>query len=593
MRRVPPPLAELTAQARTLTSAGDLVGARAVLADALTPVDADPQRASPDLATAAALLARILIALGDPHAARIWAGFAHAAEDRLHGSHDERTVAAAALHAAVLHRVGSHGRAARLYQDLVRTLAALDGPDSSRVLAAEADQATAEHAAGQCTAARERLADAWARHRRAYGDADPAGIKMLARLGAMDRECGRDREAHEHLALAQELSARYLPADHPLAAQTAALAQAPASGRHLCGRVTQSTGPVAAPGVVPVHRPAPPGVRTVHPPAVPGDAPAGPPPRRMPPPRRPEARGEPTTAEQPGPPDPGTGPVPSPSASPPPAAPSGPGGPSGGPGGAHPAAPRTDPARPGELAEPDDRETDPKGAVYQQPLYLSDLQSPPGELTGRHARADTPPPLPGQRAPEVGPDGREIRIGAAQLPPSLRVTPPDQRLPVPVAKRESRSWQPLVLVAALIAGIAVAAAVVITTLPRGAGKARPASSTIASAPVASGSAGAAPRASASVSSSPVGGPAPANVRIQDNRDSVSLSWGYPKGSEGPVLISGGRAGQPQRAFQQLPAGTTNYVVYGLNEQSNYCFTVAIVYSVDDVAASRRMCTSRR
>src|ERR1700761_844023 len=126
MRNVVPALAVLTARAQSLTSAGDLVGARAVLADALDPIDADPQRASPDLATAAALLARILIALGDPHAARLWAGFAHAAEIRLHGPHDERTVAAAALHAAVLQRIGNHGRAAQLYHDLVGELAALD-----------------------------------------------------------------------------------------------------------------------------------------------------------------------------------------------------------------------------------------------------------------------------------------------------------------------------------------------------------------------------------------------------------------------------------------------------------------------------------
>ena len=149
MRHVAPPLAELTAQAQTLSSAGDLVAARAVLTEALDPVDADPQRASPDLADAAALLARILIALGDPHGARLWAGFAHAAADKLYGSHDERTVAAAALHAAVLHRIGNHGRAAQLYHELVLELSAVDGPDSARVLAAEADLATSEHAAGQ------------------------------------------------------------------------------------------------------------------------------------------------------------------------------------------------------------------------------------------------------------------------------------------------------------------------------------------------------------------------------------------------------------------------------------------------------------
>nr|BFE69243.1 hypothetical protein GCM10020092_025440 [Actinoplanes digitatis] len=82
------------------------------------------------------------------------------------------------------------------------------------------------------------------------------------------------------------------------------------------------------------------------------------------------------------------------------------------------------------------------------------------------------------------------------------------------------------------------------------------------------------------------------MTLKDNRDSVSLTWRYPKGSEGPVLISGGRTGQEQRAFQQLPAGTTDYVVYGLNKQIDYCFTVAVVYTVDQVAASKPVCTRR-
>ncbi|HEV8570397.1 MAG TPA: fibronectin type III domain-containing protein [Actinoplanes sp.] len=535
MRHVPPPLAELTAQAQSMTSAGDLIGARAVLTDALDPVDADPQHASPDLATAAALLARILIALGDAHAARLWAGFAHAAEDRLHGPHDERTVAVAALHAAVLHRIGNHGRAAQLYHDLVGELAGLDGPDSARVLAAEADLATAEHAAGHCTAARARLADAWARQRQRYGDAAPAGIKMLARLGAMERECGRTAESMEHLALVQELCARYLPADHPLARQAADLARASASGQHVCGRGAQSSGSGDAPGVMPVHRPAAPGVTPV-------GAHAG---RRPVPPERQYD------------PDP----------------------------------------------EPDDRETDPNGTAYQQPLYLSDVHPTPGDRTGRHARADTPPEPTGQRAPEIGADDRQIRVGAAvQLPPSTRITTADRRLPVPVEKPDSRSWRPLVLVALLVAGIAVAAAVVVATLPRGAGTPKAAASVAASAPAASvpavpASTRSAPGQSASRRSAPnrsaLAGTPPQRVRLQDNRDSVSLTWTYPRGAEGPVLISGGRAGQEQRAFQQLPAGATNYVVYGLNEQSDYCFTVAVVYSVDQVAASGRLCTNRR
>jgi hypothetical protein len=45
---------------------------------------------------------------------------------------------------------------------------------------------------------------------------------MLARLGAMQRNCGHFAEAHQNLALARELCREHLPADHPLTAQLGA-----------------------------------------------------------------------------------------------------------------------------------------------------------------------------------------------------------------------------------------------------------------------------------------------------------------------------------------------------------------------------------
>lgn len=514
----PPPLAELTARAQTLTSAGDLAGARRVLANVLDPADAaDPGHANPDLALAAALHARILIALGDAHGARFWAGYAHAAEERLHGPHDERTVAAAATHAAVLHRVGHHGRAAQVYRQLVGDLSEIDGRDAPRVLAADADLATAEHAAGQCTAARTRLADAWRRHRRQFGDAAPAGIKMLARLGALERECGLEAESREHLALVQELCARYLPSDHPLVRQAAALAAAAPSGRHVCGQVEASAGPYEGPGTTTGGRLAPF-------------------------PRRPTV------------PDPADG------------------------------SPPEDPFK----LPPDNRPTDPNGTVYQQPLYLADVHQAPGDLTGRHARADTPPPMPGQRAPDYGPDGRPQPIGSA--PTGTLALPPnsERRLPARVERpAPSRRRQPFLLAAVLVAGVAVAAAVVVLTLPDANGAVGP-TPTAAVSPSRP-----APSSPAAAAQPPPADPgAPRNVRLTDRRDSVSLQWAYPADAEGPVLVSGGRTGQPARVFQQLPAGTADYVVYGLNEQQNYCFTVAVAYSTDRIAASVPVCTKR-
>ncbi|ASW57571.1 hypothetical protein CIK06_09880 [Plantactinospora sp. KBS50] len=213
---------------------GDLAGAQELLDEALGTADPSPANASPELTEAAGLQARILVALGEPHAARGWAAFAYAATMRQFGASDPQTVAAAATLAAVLHRVGSDARAARLYRDVIIELTAMDGPESLRVLAAHADLATVEFALGRCELARNRLTDAWELHREVYGEAHPSGIKMLARLGAMERDCGRFTEAHDHLARARELCRRHLPANDPLAQQVAALARAAANAEHVC-----------------------------------------------------------------------------------------------------------------------------------------------------------------------------------------------------------------------------------------------------------------------------------------------------------------------------------------------------------------------
>ncbi|WP_246277794.1 tetratricopeptide repeat protein [Phytohabitans rumicis] len=203
-------LAELTARAYDLVEAGDLSAAQLLLGDALASVDTDPRNASEALADAASLHSRVLVGLGEPHSARAWATFAYEAESRLYGRGHERTIRAAATLAAVLHRTGSLADSAGLYGVVIEGLTALEGPDSPQVLAAHADLATVEYARGDCDTARARLAEAWDMTREAHGDANPAGIKMLARLGAMERDCGHFTEAHQHLAHARELCRAYL-----------------------------------------------------------------------------------------------------------------------------------------------------------------------------------------------------------------------------------------------------------------------------------------------------------------------------------------------------------------------------------------------
>ncbi|MEU8425024.1 tetratricopeptide repeat protein [Micromonospora sp. NPDC048835] len=551
---------ELTDQAHHLVSSGDLAGAQQLLSDALTDADPRPANATPELAEAASLQARVLIALGEPHSARGWAAFAYAATTRLHGRADPRTVAAAATLAAVLHRVGSHSRAARLYQEVIIELTAQDGPESLRVLAAHADLATVEYARGQCTVARDRLQDAWELHREVYGDGHPSGIKMLARLGAMQRDCGQFTEAHDNLALARELCRQHLPADDPLAAQVAALARAAANPDHVCADnpPTARDTPVVPAARVPPQEDGP--AESGYHPSAAATHHAG----AVPNPRLPsdEAVGSTGTRWPTAPAD-------------------------------EPSPHRTDPPVPPSVVGL-------AGGTQEQPgvyrLYRPAAAADPGVPSDPHT---TPDPY-AQPAPHTSPDPD------APAPPSARsdlhgpVEPytPSRLLPVPVHRAPPEQRNRLVPV--LVAGVVVVllgAAAVIAGVARVDGDDEPTPPPASASPTASGSASAAPAPggtapTSAAAAAPPGTP-PSAVTLRDTRDSIALNWTYPAGSEGPVVIAGGRTGQAHNIFATLPAGTTSFVIYALNRTNDFCFTVAVAWSTDTVARSKQVCTRRR
>jgi hypothetical protein len=482
---------DLTAHAGELVSRGDLVGARRLLGEALAAVDPDPVHAGPELAEAADLQARVLVALGQPHPARGWAGFAHAAGARLYGTSDPRTIASAATLAAVLHRVGDQAAAAELYRAVIIELTALDGPESLRVLAAHADLATVEYALGDCAVARERLGDAWELHREVYGDGHLSGIKMLARLGAMERDCGRSGPASEHFALARELCRTHLPAGHPLAGQVAALAGEGADPHHVCtdfpaGRPPPGTGtgwsapgpdtgPAEYPGVDPDHPD--PGWRAEW---------------GLDPPWAPEA-------------DAGAWPDP-------------------------------------------DAPTEPEHPVAAEPY------GPPGDHDG----------------PARGRD----RHRPTRLPVAAHRAP----------RQRNRWTMPVALAGALTALLGAGAVVTGFTV----GDDEP------------GPGGSSPGAPGPPSTTPAPTPSPAApgtppgaLRLRDDRDSVSLSWTYPAGAQGSVVVAGGRVGQQPRPFQELPAGSDTFTVYGLDRDRDYCFTVSVLYPANRVGRTESVCTVRR
>jgi Tetratricopeptide repeat len=219
-------------RARDHIEAGELAAAQELLSEQLGTLPTDPRKARPAEAAAVALQTGVLLSLGEPYAARGWAAYGHNAFRRLYGERDSRTLHTLGLLAAVLTRVGAHGRAAQHYQRLIELFSELEGAQADRALAARADLATVEHARGQCATARMRLANTIADHQRVHGASHPIGVRMLARLAGMWRDCGDFDHAHALLAEARGYAAGLGPEIHDL---LLAASRAPAGERHVCG----------------------------------------------------------------------------------------------------------------------------------------------------------------------------------------------------------------------------------------------------------------------------------------------------------------------------------------------------------------------
>jgi hypothetical protein len=425
---------------------------------------------------------------------------------------------------------------------------------------------------------------------------EPAGIRMLARLAAMSRDCGDEAAAQRHFARARALAETYLPAQHPVATQVAALSAAPANATHTCEIVP--AGPVPT-----------------------GSAPA-------------EDDTEWWPPEQVGPQPEATGGEPAGSGR---ETPTGPGPQAGSAGAAvlgswafgtaapRTPSPRTAPQQPAEERPPGDnprtgagwpearteasppatgRRTEPRTAPPRTGAGWPerDIRVAEGRVSRGHLAAPRRIPVAGQLPDEPGYPGHPVTTFAA--PPTTTYTAPPapapQRSPVqapqPAPAHVSAPANQLAHVrhdlsdpyeptrsrwagAAFGTGLAVLGVAggwfaASTLIDRADRPDRPAAATAA-----------APTPAAS----PV---PPGRIALRDARDSVTLSWTYPGGAEGPVLVAGGRTGEQQRAFQTLAPGTSTYTVYGLAERADYCFTVAVVYSTETVARSAPVCTTR-
>ncbi|MEV0457013.1 tetratricopeptide repeat protein [Catellatospora methionotrophica] len=551
------------ARARELVSRLDFPAAQQLLRDQLVLAHQDPRHADTAEADTAALYAGVLLHLGEPHAARSWAAYAHAAAQALHGDLDRRTLHALGVLAVCMHRTGALDRAGDLYQDLIDDLSATEGPDADRTLSARADAAVVAHARGSCAEGRRQLSEVLAAHVSRHGPGHPVNLRMTIRLAGMWRDCGDFDQAHDLLARAREQAAA-LPAADDVHRLLQAAAQAPARTEHRCGTAPSEDEAGRAhdpgPGVLPVliphaddlipgpHQPAP---RTAEPGEWPDDEIFE---RYDDPSRQTRAR-------------------------------------SSRPVGAPPPRHDDTDARLDDLlgqggSGPGRRELngDPAGAgqaTRDRTRSGSPVRETARNSHGRErdrAAAGPEDTDPGQPAgPLYRPAGRpyvpvDPAYPIATTPPPGLLTPP--RTPPAARRRRGGGAAALAVVAAVVAIVALVGTFILAT--------------------GSGPDEASPSPAASPSGPAPSAPPPVTgLTVADLGTRLRITWSYPDGATAAVVLSAAPAGQPMRALQSLPAGTETVTLPGFDKDRDYCVTVTLAYSADRTVMSPPVCTDRR
>lgn len=191
------------AAARNHIAVGEHAQALRLLATAVMALPGDPAHASQTQAELAVLYAGVLLATGQPTAARGWAGYGYQACSVRYGPQNRRTLHALGLECAALARSGEYEQATGGYTQLVEAYILIEGAHGQRTLAARADMAVVEHAQGRCSGARLRLAGVIDEYQRCWG-VHGVGLRMQVRLAQMWRDCGGYAAAQELLAETRE-----------------------------------------------------------------------------------------------------------------------------------------------------------------------------------------------------------------------------------------------------------------------------------------------------------------------------------------------------------------------------------------------------
>jgi hypothetical protein len=549
------PAADSLARARAMVDRRDFPAAQQVLRDLLSRAEGDTARADADQGDAAVLYAAVLLQLGEPHAARGWADHGHTISAMSYGAADRRTLHALGVLAISQHRSGALGRAARHYAQLIALLSVVEGPGSDRTLAARADAATVDHARGLCSNARAQLEEVIDAHQLQHGPTHPLGIRMVARLAGMWRDCGHFDTAHELLARAKSYadSTPHADATHRL---LAIAGRAPANPEHQCGLETVEPTGSSATNIFPLVVPGPQDLIPADRPGVEELSSAEGPFSDL------HLRDERPPAQQ------ESVYTPQQHSSTPYRATSTPADP-------YPSGP--EPGYVPPMDWPDDEIFD-RGAA-DAPLSAGRAVAAEPSPAGPIGTADNQPARPAVTT--LAPMGRPHPSPALRQPAAGELRLPVTGLATPVKAGRSPVAVAVAICAAVAAVAALGSAVLLARRSdEPATAAQPTGSTTALSPV--------PTPAAEALQQPV-----SNLALTEQNGDVLVTWSYPSAAKGPLVVSVSDLGQPMRPLQSLPAGTERYTVRGLDKGKNYCVTVTMAYGADRMVMATPVCTNRK
>ncbi|MBX6748668.1 MAG: ParA family protein [Micromonosporaceae bacterium] len=207
-------------------------------------VEQDPASASSEDWQLVTMYALATAYRGDPRRAVACATSAYRALCALHGPFDEAAMSAQRALAVAQQAAGDLLGAVRTAEAVWALSERTRGTTAVLTLLAAADLAAAQHRVGRCDEALRLMESTVDTYVTRYGH-DATGIRMLARLGAMIRDCGDFDRGHELLGQARRLA----QGDDGLMAAITALARADVDPDHHCTADARSwppTGPTLA-----------------------------------------------------------------------------------------------------------------------------------------------------------------------------------------------------------------------------------------------------------------------------------------------------------------------------------------------------------